>query len=118
MTARMILLIEDHASLRRALIKSLTSLGYEVRTASSADEALILLEGGLVPHLVLTDIQTPGEHDGLDVAGWVKRNRPTIPVLLQTAIIREDIADFPILRKPYSTETLSAAIDGLLKGWA
>ena len=115
MTACMILLIEDHASLRRVLIRSLTALGYEVRAVSTADESLILLKGGLLPHLVLTDIRTPGEHNGLDVAWWVKTNRPTIPVLLQTAFAQEDTADFPILRKPYSVEALSAAIDGILK---
>jgi CheY-like chemotaxis protein len=116
MTACTILLVEDHASLGRALIRSLTALGYEVRVALTADEALTLLAEGLLPYLVLTDIQTPGEHDGLDVAWWLRANRPTIPVLLQTAFIRDDTADFPILRKPYSIEALSAAIDGLLKG--
>jgi DNA-binding NtrC family response regulator len=115
MTVRMILLIEDHVSLSRVLIRSLTALGYEVRAASTADAALILLKEGLQPHLVLTDIRTPGKHTGLDIAWWVKSNRPKISVLLQTAFAEEDTADFPILRKPYSIEELSVAVDGLLK---
>jgi len=115
MSACMILLIEDHVSLGRALVRSLSALGYEIRLALTADEALILLKEGLLPHLVLTDIRTVGEHNGLDLAWWVKANRPTIPVLLQTAFAQEDTADFPILHKPYSIEALSAAVDGLLK---
>jgi CheY-like chemotaxis protein len=115
MSACMILLIEDHVALGRALVRSLTALGYEIRLALTADEALILLKEGLLPHLVLTDIRTVGEHNGLDLAWWVKANRPTIPVLLQTAFAQEDTADFPILHKPYSIEALSAAVDGLLK---
>jgi DNA-binding NtrC family response regulator len=111
----MILLIEDHASMGRALTRSLTALGYEVQLALTADDALRLLEGGLLPQLVLTDIRTPGEHNGLDLAQWVRTNRPTIPVLLQTAFAQEDTADFPILYKPYSIEVLASAIDELLK---
>jgi DNA-binding NtrC family response regulator len=114
-TARMILLIEDHPSMGRALMRSLTALGYEVRLVLTADDALRLLKEGFLPHLVLTDIRTPGEHNGLDIAWWVRTNRPTIPVLLQTAFAQEDTADFPILRKPYSIDALSSAIDELLK---
>jgi CheY-like chemotaxis protein len=114
MSAGLILLIEDYASMRRALTRSLTALGYEVRAAVTADEALVLLEEGLLPQLVLTDIRMPGEHSGIDVAWWVKTNRPTIPVLLQTAFAQDDCAHLPILRKPYSIEALSAAIAGLL----
>jgi CheY-like chemotaxis protein len=110
----MILLIEDNASLRRALTRSLTALGYIVRVAVTADEALILLKEGLVPHLVLSDIRMPGEHNGLDVAWWVRTHRPAIPVLLQTGFSQDHTADFPILHKPYSIEALSAAIVELL----
>lgn len=110
----MILLVEDHASLRRILLKALLGLGYDVRIASTADEALQLLEEGLLPQLVLTDIRTPGQHNGMDVARWVRSNRPTIPVLLQTGFAQENTADFPILHKPYLAEELSEAIRKLL----
>jgi CheY-like chemotaxis protein len=115
MSECMILLVEDHVLLRGILSKALSALGYEVHTAASADEALTLLEDGLMPQLVLTDIRTPGRHNGLDVARWLKSNRPAIPVLLQTGFAQEPTAEFPILHKPYSPEELSEAIHRLLR---
>jgi CheY-like chemotaxis protein len=114
MSGCMILLVEDHALLRGILAKSLSALGYEVQLASTADEALQLLQNGLLPNLVLTDIRTPGRHNGLDVAQWLKANCPTIPVLLQTGFADESTGDFPILHKPYSPEELAVAIQKLL----
>jgi CheY-like chemotaxis protein len=110
----MILLVEDHAVLRGILSKTLSSLGYEVSLASTADEALRLLEDGLAPQIVLTDIRTPGQHNGVDLARWLRINHPAIPVLLQTGFAHEHTEDFPILHKPYSQEELSDAIQRLL----
>ena len=110
----LVLLVEDHALLRGILTKTLSALDFNVQVAATADEALSLLQGGLIPQLVLSDIRTPGQHDGMDVARWLKTNRPATSVLLQTGFAHEPTADFPILHKPYSDEELSAAIHALL----
>lgn len=114
----MILLVEDHALLRGILARALEALGYEVRAAASADDALVLLENGLMPELVFTDIRMPGSRSGVDLARWVQANSPETRVLLQTGFAHENTADFPVLHKPYTPDELAAAIVKVLSSKA
>lgn len=111
---RLILLVEDHVSLRGMLVKMLMALGYRVRAVASADEALVMMSEGFIPHLVFTDIRTPGEHSGVDLARWVRKECPGIPVLLQTCYERLYTDEFPILNKPYTELQLGDAIKNAL----
>ena len=110
----MILLVEDHALLRGMLKRALEGLGHEIVTASSGDEALQLLRDGLTPQLVFTDIVMPGQNDGLNVARWIRSNRPEIAVLLQTGFTEKSTDGFPVLLKPFSHADLTDAIRPLL----
>lgn len=110
----LILLVEDHAVLRGMLVKMLTTLGYTVRAVGTADEALVLVSGGFRPHVVFTDIRTPGQYNGVDLARWVRREYPAIPVLLQTCYAQLYTDEFPILNKPYTDLQLGKAIENVL----
>ncbi len=56
-----ILVIEDERSLRRLLTLNLAAEGYEVRSASTAEEAISTLqEQGFLPDLIVLDIMLPG----------------------------------------------------------
>ena len=111
---RLILLVEDHVLLRSMLVKMLMTLGYRVRAVASADEALALMSEGLTPHVVFTDIRTPGQHSGVDLARWVRKEYPGIPVLLQTCYEQLYTDEFPILNKPYTELQLGEAIQNAL----
>jgi DNA-binding response OmpR family regulator len=52
--------------------------------------------------------------DGIQLARWVRQNRPSMAILLQTAYSDLDTSEFKILRKPFSPEELTAAIRELL----
>ncbi|HBQ18439.1 MAG TPA: DNA-binding response regulator, partial [Myxococcales bacterium] len=54
-----VLVIEDTAEVRRAVKRSLKSLGMDVEVADSGEEGLRLVEA-LRPNLVLTDVNMPG----------------------------------------------------------
>jgi CheY-like chemotaxis protein len=114
LSAKLILFVEDHALLRAMLVDMLMRLGYAVRAVATADEALVLMSEGLRPAVVFTDIRTPGRHSGVDLARWVRKEYPTIPVLLQTCYARLYTDEFPILNKPYSDLQLGEAIERLL----
>lgn len=114
MNEKLILLVEDHVLLRGMLVKMLMSLGYRVRAVATADEALALLSEGLRPDVVFTDIRTPGQRSGVDLARQVRREFPAIPVLLQTCYERLYTDEFPILNKPYSELQLGKAIGDAL----
>jgi len=54
-----ILVVDDDAPIRRTFDEHLSEVGYEVRTAADAEEALEILEE-FDPALVVTDIRMPG----------------------------------------------------------
>ncbi len=55
-----ILLVDDSATVLLSTSSILAKAGYEVSKAASGAEALKLLQGGLVPNLVITDLNMPG----------------------------------------------------------
>jgi CheY-like chemotaxis protein len=59
---------------------------YTMHFASSGEDALDKLAGGVEPTLIaiLSDINMPGM-DGLDLLGEVKRRYPEMPVMMVTA---------------------------------
>jgi two-component system cell cycle response regulator DivK len=80
-----ILLVEDNPVNRRLAVFLLRSQGYEVREATTAQEALEALEKER-PDLILMDIQLPGM-DGLEVTRKLKAQPATadIPVIAVTS---------------------------------
>ena len=112
----MILIVEDHAQLRRILCQSLAERDYEVISAASGEEALGLFEAGLQCRLVFSDIRMPGRINGLQLAQWLREHRPSVAVLLQTGYTHDGTDSFPVLRKPYSDEELYATFATLIGG--
>jgi DNA-binding response OmpR family regulator len=109
-----VLLVEDHSRLRKILQLALESDGFRVTAAESADEAVTLLENGVRVDILLSDIRMPGSIDGLQLARWVRRHHARIAILLQTGFSDMDTGDFPLLRKPYPPEELSARLRAIV----
>lgn len=106
-----ILIVEDDAGLREALVDTLLLGGYRVLAADSAEEALILLSNHVVD-LVVSDIQMGGMN-GLSLLKNIKTKFSQLPVLLMTAYatiddavqaMRDGATDY--LSKPFSPEVL------------
>jgi len=55
----LVVIVEDDQSIREVLQAVIESEGYEVRTASNGEEALLLLKELKVPCLILTDLMMP-----------------------------------------------------------
>ena len=85
MDSKKILLVEDNPVNRRLAVFLLRSQGYEVREATTAQEALELLEKERAD-LIVMDIQLPGM-DGLEVTRRIKAHPATadIPVIAVTS---------------------------------
>jgi CheY-like chemotaxis protein len=87
-----ILLVEDEPLIRMDIATELRDRGFEVVEAARAMEAVDLLAARSIPvELVLTDVQMPGEMDGLDLARWAGEHRPELVVAVMSAS-REAIA--------------------------
>ncbi|MEP4891707.1 MAG: sigma-54 dependent transcriptional regulator [Aliiglaciecola sp.] len=111
MSQTSILIVEDDAGLREALVDTLLLGGYEVIEASSAEQAMVKLSSHKVD-LVVSDIQM-GEMSGLTLLRSIKNKYPNLPTLLMTAYatiddavqaMRDGATDY--LSKPFSPEVL------------
>ena len=91
-----ILLVDDEAPLRRLSAVALERAGHQVTQAEDGDTALELVEAGLEPDALVTDITMPGM-DGLALARALRARRPGLPVVLVSgyaeASLRDELAD-------------------------
>lgn len=111
MSKTTILIVEDDAGLREALVDTLLLSGYQVMSADSAEDALMTLSSNKVD-LVVSDIQMGGMN-GLTLLTSIKSRFPQLPVLLMTAYatiddavqaMRDGATDY--LSKPFAPEVL------------
>src|SRR5437868_144065 len=112
---RRVLIIDDEESLRITTAAILEQEGYQVETAASGDEAIVLLEGSEFD-LILTDLHMEGG-DGLSVLTEIKRRAPlTISVVLtgfasvESAIAALQKGAYDFLVKPCDIEEMKHTI--------
>lgn len=106
-----ILLVDDQKSLRRSLSLMLQNAGFETEEAESGEEALSHL-GKQRYDLVITDLRMEGM-SGVDLLREIKRENPTVPVILITAYGSIDSAvdamrlgAFDYLTKPFREQDM------------
>jgi DNA-binding NarL/FixJ family response regulator len=87
-----VLLVDDHAVVRRGLRAILESKGnIACAEAGSAEDALELLDSGVPLDVVLLDISLPGM-SGLDALAEIRQRRPQLAVLLVSMFPEEEYA--------------------------
>lgn len=106
-----VMIVEDDAGLREALVDTLSISGYQVVEADCAEAAMVTL-GSEAIDLVVSDIQM-GDMSGLSLMRSIKNKLPNLPVLLMTAYatiddavqaMRDGASDY--MAKPFSPEVL------------
>ena len=84
-----VLLVEDEAALRDALLEHLVMAGYSVSTAPNGDEALkIFNELGSID-VIVTDIVMPGELSGIDFVKHLREFMPNVPAVFMSGYAQE-----------------------------
>ncbi len=116
-----ILTVDDDPTLLKLIGILLREEGFKVLAAESAERALAVLAAEK-PDLVLTDLRMGGM-DGLALFDAVRKNHPTLPVIILTAhgTIPEAVEAtkrgvFGFVTKPYESKTLLAEIEKALAG--
>jgi len=116
-----ILVVEDDASVRRYAEQVLQQLGYRVRSASRADQALELLQQGMACDLLFTDVVMPGGKGGRELAAAALALRPGLKVLFtsgytENAIVHQGRLDpgVSLLSKPYRRDELARHVRRVL----
>ena len=72
-----VLMVEDDVIVRMATSDYLQECGFKVIEASTAAEAITMIQSAEFPiDVVFTDVQMPGEMNGFGLAKWVREHRP------------------------------------------
>ena len=118
MADRQVLVIEDNPTNMKLVRDVLSHDGYTVIEGTTAEAGIALAHEHL-PHVILLDIQLPGEMDGLDAVKRLKHDERTmaIPVVAVTAFAmtndkqRAPDAGFDgYLEKPISIDALREVV--------
>jgi len=99
-----LLVVEDEILVRYDACDFLRAAGYHVLEASTAQQAIDILQGNSAIDLVFTDVQMPGGLSGIDLAHYIRREHPGIKVVVTSGHISD--ADLPrglghLVEKPY-----------------
>ena len=120
MAAQRILVIEDDTAIRQGIVDALAFDGYEPLQADHGDRGLEMAQG-VECDLLLLDLILPGTR-GLDILRQVRRVRPTLPVIIITALgeetdritgLRLGADDYVV--KPFGVKELLARVAAVLR---
>lgn len=122
--AKKILIVEDDSFLQGLMSRKLKSEGFDVFIALSVPDALTLLDGGLVPDLILLDLLLP-KVDGFEFLATIRAKSifKTTPVIVFSNLSEEKdikkakdlgISDF-MIKSNFTLDELSAKIKSAVK---
>jgi CheY-like chemotaxis protein/two-component sensor histidine kinase len=103
------LLVDDEEGVRVSTAEMLTDLGYEVIEASSAEDALHLVEQGLQPDVVITDHLMPGM-TGADLARALRKRNLPVLIISGYSDVDEIAPDLQRLSKPFRQADIAVAL--------
>jgi len=103
-----VLFVEDDPLVHEAVSRALEEAGFDVMAAEDGERAVALLDEGLRPAVVFSDIVMPGALSGIDLAAIVRRRHPELPVVLATGYTERQpsLPGVQVLAKPYPIERL------------
>lgn len=118
-----ILFIDDEESIMRIGVLILEELGYRVEGYTGVMSALELVRSKPAGFdLVISDVTMP-DMSGIEFAGHLRAIRPALPIMLTTGyspeLTAERVAQLGVnrlLAKPFSLESLAAAVRNTLDG--
>ena len=117
----LVLIVEDDEGVRDVARRILERLGYTVVEARTATEAMELLTPESQFRLVFSDIVLSDKISGIDLARWIKAERPGMNVLLTSGYSIEagseseaGLNDVKVLPKPYTRTELGQVVHEVL----
>jgi len=114
--ASRVLLVDDEEIVRHATALQLRDLGYEVTEAASAAAAMLLMERGWLPDVLVTD-HVMADMTGVRFAQQMRERQADLPVLIITGyanLTPRELKGFEVLRKPYRRAELAQSVARLL----
>jgi CheY-like chemotaxis protein len=112
--ASTVLIVEDEVFVRIVAADMLEESGFRVLEAGDAAEALEMIAAHEEIAILFTDVNMPGEMDGIALAAEVVRLNPAIKVVVTSGrqwIVDAELPDHGrFLKKPYGRAELTAMV--------
>ena len=109
-----VLVVEDEPLIRLNAIDMVEAAGFQAISASTADEAIHVLELRNDIRAVFTDVQMPGSMDGLALIHLMAERWPSIAALVTSGKVDIAPADLPrgarFFAKPWRPIQIEAAL--------
>jgi len=116
-----ILIVDDEADVRSALLEALGEHGYSVEAVASGEAALVRLAERPFP-VVLTDLHMPGGQSGLHLIGEVRLRFPETLCILITAFATLDtsiealkLGAYDLIQKPFRLAEVEVVLNRALE---
>jgi len=116
-----VMLVEDDSEVRAVVTKFLETLGCQVASFASGEEALEALEAEAGLQLLLTDIALGAGMRGMELATLAQARLPSLAIVLMSGFSSELLdanseapEHWELLQKPYGREELAQAIARVL----
>lgn len=114
-----VLVVADEVLARMAVSDYLRECGYAVVEASNATEAMEVLEADISVDIAFADFALRDSPESFALAQWIRRERPTIKVILTSGVAptvkaaSELCEHGPMFAKPYHPADLERRIRAL-----
>ena len=106
-----VVIVEDEPMVRMAAVGAFEDAGFEVLESKNAQAAMVILQaqGGRV-HALFTDVEMPGEMDGLGLANQIHHDWPAISVVVASGQVTPCEGQMPansrFFKKPYQLSSI------------
>ncbi len=109
-----VLVVEDEPILLMLAVCVVEDAGFEAIEASNADEAILILEHRTDIRIVFTDVEMPGDMNGLRLAHAIRGRWPPIELIITSGWIKIRTEDIPararFFAKPYQPAEIVEAL--------
>src|SRR5262249_22591637 len=109
-----VLVVEDDAALRMLATDIVEETGLPVLVAENGDEAVDLLNKHPEIGILFTDINMPGEVDGLTLARIARNRQPMMQILFVSGQVAPSHVKVPdggrFFEKPYDVDKISSTL--------
>ncbi|MBU2359166.1 MAG: response regulator [Alphaproteobacteria bacterium] len=109
-----VLVVEDEPLIRMDAVDMITNAGFWTYEASSADQAIALMDQHADIGILFTDIEMPGTMDGLKLAAYVRDRWPPVLIIIASGAVGLDRSTFPagasFFPKPYAAHQITATL--------
>jgi CheY-like chemotaxis protein len=113
-----VLIVEDELLIRMDTASVIEDAGFAVYEASSADEAIHILEKHQDIRFIFTDVHMPGSMDGLKLAHYVRGRWPPIKIIVTSGRVKVREEDLPsggvFFDKPYRAEQITSKLQEMV----